>query len=70
VATVLASSGSSSSSESDSSWHREMRDLVREASEARGQYSDTTQEVDRLESDLVAIQAALHASEEEADVHN
>jgi hypothetical protein len=52
---VLASSGLSSFSESDSGRRREMRDRVHEASNARGQYLDTTREIGRQESDLAAI---------------
>jgi hypothetical protein len=44
---------------------REIWDLTREASEARGRYSDATREVGRLDADLTAMQAILHASEEE-----
>jgi hypothetical protein len=32
-----------------------MWDLVRETSEARGRYSDATQEVGRLEADLAVV---------------
>jgi hypothetical protein len=42
-----------------------MQDLVREASEARGRYSDASREVGRPESDLATVQDALRASEEE-----
>jgi hypothetical protein len=42
-----------------------MRDLVREVSEAKGRYSSVTREAGRLEADLAAVQAALHASGEE-----
>jgi hypothetical protein len=47
------------------SQRREIRNLVHEASEAMGWYLDATREVGRLEADLAAMQAALHASEEE-----
>jgi hypothetical protein len=50
-----ASLGSSSSSESDVSQRREIWDLVREASEARGRYSDATREVGRLEANLATV---------------
>jgi hypothetical protein len=42
-----------------------MRDLDREASEAKGQYSDATREVGRLEANLAVVQATLRASEKE-----
>jgi hypothetical protein len=65
AAVALVSSRSSSSSESNTSRRRELWDLVHEASEARGRYSNAMREGGRLESDLVAVQAALRASEEE-----
>jgi hypothetical protein len=46
------SPGSSSFSESNWGQRREIRDLVREAFEARGRYSDAMREIGRLESDL------------------
>jgi hypothetical protein len=65
AAVASVSSGSRSSFESNVSRCREVRDLIREASEARGRYSDATREVGRLEADLAAVQAVLRALEEE-----
>jgi hypothetical protein len=62
---VSASSASSSSSESDVSPRKEICNLVHEASEARGRYSDTTWEVGRLEANLAIVQATRRSSEEE-----
>ena len=51
---------------SDRAWLQEMWELIREASDAEGQYSTATQEEEHQRSGLAAIQAtALHASEGE-----
>ena len=51
---------------SDRARRQEMRELIREASDAEGQYSAATQEGEHQRSGLAAIQAtALHASEGE-----
>jgi hypothetical protein len=65
AAMTSASLVSSSSSDFESGRRRELRDLVRKASEARGRYSDVTRKIGRLESDLATIQAVLCTSEEE-----
>ena len=51
---------------SDRARRQEMRELIREASDAEGQYSAATQEEEHQRSGLASIQAtALHASEGE-----
>ena len=51
---------------SDRARRQEMRELIREASDAGGQYSAATQEEEHQMSSLAAVQAtALHASEGE-----
>jgi hypothetical protein len=62
---ATTSTSSRSYSFSNSGQRKEIRDLVHEACEARGWYSDVTREVGRLESDLAAVQATLRGSEEE-----
>ncbi|KAG2562119.1 uncharacterized protein LOC120644423 [Panicum virgatum] len=57
--------GSSYSTVSDQAQHQEIRELVWEASETQGRYSNATREVGWLQSNLAAIEAALHASVEE-----
>lgn len=61
-----ASSGLPSSSfESNASRRGEMRALVRKGSKGRGRFSDVMQEIGKLEFDLAAVKAIVHASEEE-----
>ena len=51
---------------SDRARRQEMRELIREASDAGGQYSTATQEGEHQRSGLAAVQVtALHASEGE-----
>ena len=69
----VASEDSSEASPESPSWTasdrarcQEMRELIREASDAGGQYSAATQEEEHQMSSLAAVQAtALHASEAE-----